>query len=110
MTWFDYTIFTLSAVGAGTAGAVFTWAAKAGHPALRSVYCAAAAMCALYVASYAVVTLTPLTPPEWSKFMRPVSLVFWWVAMIAPTAGAVLVHRGTKAGLAQFAGGHDRGR
>ena len=109
MSWFDYTIFALSAFGAGTAGAVFVWAARSGHPALRAIYCAAAAMCALYIASYAVVTLTPVAPAEWSKFMRPVSLVFWWVAMIAPTAGAVLIHRGTRAGLLQFAKGQEHG-
>jgi hypothetical protein len=102
VSWFDVVVFTLSMVSAVTALAAFAWAARAGHPAMRQLYTVAAALTAVYAVSYVVVLSGMLVPAEWSKYLRPVSLLFWWVAVIAPTAGAVLVHRGTRAGLAEF--------
>lgn len=108
-TWFDLVVFVLSCVSAGTALGVFVWAAREGHPALRAIYSAAASLTAVYVVSYVVVISGALVPAEWSKYLRPVSLIFWWVALIAPNAGAVLAHRGTRAGLAEFIGAHRHG-
>jgi hypothetical protein len=102
VSWFDVAVFALSMVSAITALAVFGWAARAGHPAMRQLYTIAAALTAVYAASYLVVLTGAVVPAEWSKYLRPVSVIFWWVAVIAPTAGSVLVHRGTRAGLAEF--------
>ena len=106
-TWFDMVVFALSMLSASAAFAAFAWAFRAGHPALRAVYAAAAIITAIYVVSYPVVLFGWLVPSEWSKYLRPVSLIYWWVALTAPTCGAVLVHKGTRAGVAEFFGrGH----
>ncbi len=109
MTWFDAVVFVLSMASAAVAFVTFGWAARNGHPAMRQLYAVAAALTAVYAVSYVVVLTGALVPAEWSKYLRPVSLMFWWVAIIAPTAGSVLVHRGTRAGLAEFVEALHRG-
>lgn len=102
---FDQAVFTLSMLSAISSFVVFIWASREGHPALRRVYLVAGSLCVVYVVSYLVVLSGVLVPAEWSRFMRPVSLIFWWVGVQAPTMGSVLAHKGTRAGLAEFFGG-----